>query len=79
MLVTAFGAAPPGSRGTLLRVWEQAGVSGKLTVTFPVAVKFATATPINLRNERAGEPIQLTAGQLSFNLNAYAPASFVLE
>jgi len=79
VLVTAFGAAPAGSRGTLLRVWEQAGVSGKLTVTFPAAAEFATATPVNLRNERAGEPIELTTGQLSFDLNAYAPASFILE
>jgi hypothetical protein len=79
VIVTAFGTDPTGNRGTLFRVWEQAGVSGKLTVTFPAAVKFATATPVNLRGEKAGEPIELQGGELNFSLHAYAPSSFILE
>jgi hypothetical protein len=79
VIVTAFGTDPAGSRGTLLRVWEQAGVSGNLTVAFPAAAKFTTAEPVNLRGERTGEPIELTAGELNFSLNAYAPAGFILE
>jgi len=75
VLVTAFGANPDGA-GTLLRVWEQSGQSGKLAVTLPG--KFSTATPVNLRGENSGKPIAINSGKLAFNLPAYAPASFVL-
>jgi hypothetical protein len=75
-LVTAFGQNPDG-KGTILRVWEQAGISGKLTVTIPG--KFTTATPVNLRGEKTGEPVKFATGKLVFDLKAYAPASFVLE
>lgn len=77
-LVTAFGRNPDGA-GTLLRVWEQAGLSGDLTVTLPAAAKFTTATPVNLRGETSGAPLKITAGKLAIRLNAYAPASFTLE
>jgi hypothetical protein len=77
-LVTAFGANPDG-KGTILRVWEQTGVSGNLTVTLPVGAKFTTATPVTLRGEKTGEPVKITDGNLVFQLKAYAPASFVLE
>ena len=42
VLLTAFGDNPDGA-GTCLRVWEQAGASGELTVTLPASTKFATA------------------------------------
>jgi hypothetical protein len=77
-LVTAFGANPDG-KGTILRVWEQTGVSGNLTVTLPVGAKFTTAIPVTLRGEKTGEPVKITDGNLVFQLKAYAPASFVLE
>jgi hypothetical protein len=76
VLVTAFGQNPDGD-GTLLRVWEQAGVSGELTVTIPG--KFTSAAPVNLRGEKLGEPLQITDGKLTFPLNAYAPSSFILK
>jgi len=75
-LVTAFGENPDGNE-TLLRVWEQAGVSGDLTVTIPG--NFTTATPVNLRGEQAGTPMPITGGKLAFSLNAFAPASFILQ
>ncbi|MEI6784186.1 MAG: hypothetical protein WCQ21_25115 [Verrucomicrobiota bacterium] len=75
-LVTAFGVNPDG-KGTLLRVWEQAGASGDLTVSVPG--KFKSATPVNLRGETSGKPHAINAGKLVFNLSAYAPASFILE
>ena len=75
-IVTAFGQNPDGA-GTLLRVWEQAGVSGELTVTLPG--KFTSATPVNLRGERLGEAGKLSNGKLVLNLGAFAPASFVLD
>jgi hypothetical protein len=74
--VTAFGANPDGE-GTLLRLWEQAGVSGDLTVTLPG--RFTTAQPVNLRGEKLGESVQVKDGKLSLVLGKYAPASFILK
>jgi hypothetical protein len=76
LLVTAFGANPDGA-GTLLRIWEMAGDSGKLTVSLPG--KFKSATPVNLRGEKAGAPLLITGGKLACELRAYTPSSFVLE
>jgi alpha-mannosidase len=81
VLVTAFGQNPDGD-GTLLRVWEQAGISGEITVTLGttrVSSAFASATPVNLRGEKVGEPLKITDGKLTFNLGKYAPASFILK
>jgi alpha-mannosidase len=78
VLVTAYGANPDGP-GTLLRVWEQAGAAGDLTVTLPAGAHFTTARPVNLRGEKVGDPIRFADGKLALNLRAYAPASFVLE
>ena len=80
VVVTAFGDNPDGD-GTLLRVWEMAGVSGELTVTLPGT--FTSATPVNLRGETAGEPLgdplPVRDRQVMFSLPAYAPASFLLD
>jgi hypothetical protein len=76
VLVTAFGPNPDGE-DTLLRVWEQAGVSASLTVTLPGS--FTTATPVNLRGEKLGERLPIQGGTLTFPLKAYAPASFILQ
>jgi alpha-mannosidase len=78
VLVTAFGPDPY-SAGTLLRVWEQAGTSGELTVTLPGIAKYATATPVNLRGERMGVPLSIEGQKLVFRLPAFAPASYVLQ
>jgi alpha-mannosidase len=76
VLVTAFGANPDGN-GTVLRVWEQSGVSGEITATLPGI--FRSATPVNLRGEKLGEPLPIKDCILTFPLKAYAPASFILE
>jgi alpha-mannosidase len=76
--VTAFGQNPDGP-GTLLRVWEMAGVSGEISVKLPAAAKFKTAQPVNLRGEKAGVPVQIRNREFTFNLGGFAPASFVLE
>jgi len=77
--ITAFGSDFCGRKGTLLRIWEQAGVSGVLTVTLPPEMKFVAATPVNLRGEKSGGPLAIERGTLKFNLNAFTPASFALE
>jgi hypothetical protein len=76
VLVTAFGANPDG-QGTLLRVWEMAGVSGEISLHIPG--RFQTATPVNLRGEQAGAPLPIRNGRLTFVLAAYAPASFSIK
>jgi alpha-mannosidase len=75
-LVAAFGQNPNGP-GTLLRVWEQSGVTGQLVATLPG--DFKDATPINLRGENIGPSIPITNGKLPFTLSAYSPASFILH
>lgn len=74
--VTAFGPNPDGS-GTVLRLWEQGGRSGEVTVTLPLV--FKTATPVDLRGERKGPSQDVADGRLVVPLAAYAPASFRLE
>ena len=76
VLVTAFGQSPDGP-GTLLRVWDQSGASGKLLVSLPG--KFQSATPVDLRGEKTGEPIAVIDSTLHFNLGRFAPASFLLD
>ena len=78
VLVTAFGENPDG-KGTVLRLWEQGGVSGNVTVTLPKGSTYTKVTPVNLRGEVTGKSIRIISGQLVFPLKAYAPASFVLE
>ena len=78
VLVTAFGPNPYGD-GTVLRVWEQAGTTGEITVTLPAATKFTTAMPVNLRGEKTGEPLNFTSSKFTFQLKGYAPASFILQ
>jgi hypothetical protein len=78
ILVTAFGNNPDGD-GTVLRFWEQAGTSGELTCTLPAGATYKTATPVNLRGEKTGEPKTIKQGRITFDLHAYAPASFILQ
>jgi alpha-mannosidase len=77
-LVTAFGENPDGT-GTLLRVWEQAGVSGNLTLTLPAGFKATRAIPVDLRGVKSGASLEINDGKLTFPLKAYAPASFLVE
>lgn len=75
--VTAFGPNPDGE-GTLLRVWEQAGATGDLTIALPAGASFATARPVNLRGEFTGDPLPVKDGAFLTPLKAFSPASFVL-
>ncbi len=75
--VTAFCPNPDGE-DTVLRVWEQSGKSGAVTVTLPNGIKAVKAQPVNLRGERAGDPIPVKDGRFSFELNAWFPRSFIL-
>jgi alpha-mannosidase len=70
-------APNPDGVGTVLRLWEQNGEAGKVSVTFPNPCPFTQALPVNLRGETEGDPIPIEKGVFSFQLGAYAPASFV--
>jgi hypothetical protein len=78
VLVTNFGPDPYSDR-TLLRVWEQAGKSGSLTVKLPADFHAARAVPVNLRGEPAGDAVKIANGSFTFKLAAFTPASFQLE
>jgi hypothetical protein len=78
VLVTNFGPDPYGDQ-TLLRVWEQAGNSGSLTVKLPADLHATRAVPVNLRGEPAGDAVKIRSGSFTFKLAAFAPASFRLE
>jgi alpha-mannosidase len=78
VLVTAFGEDPDGNKGTLLRLWEQAGNSGVVSITLP-GKKFHKAIPVNLRGEVRGKPINILNGKFSCSIKQFAPASFILE
>ncbi len=78
VLVTLFGPDPYSDK-TVLRVWEQAGNSGSLTVNLPADFKATKALPVNLRGEPAGDALEIHSGAFNFKLGAFAPASFRLE
>jgi len=79
IVVTAFGEDTDGNKGTLLRVWEQAGISGRLVVSLPKGMNVTKALPVNLRGEREGDIIAVRDGRFAFFLNGYAPKSFILK
>ncbi|MEI6177437.1 MAG: hypothetical protein WCS43_11145 [Verrucomicrobiota bacterium] len=78
ILVTAFGANPDG-KGVVLRLWEQAGVSGRVTVKLPQGMKASRITPVNLRGERIGKSEPTEPDGFAADLKAFAPAGFLLE
>jgi alpha-mannosidase len=79
VLVTAFGEDPDGNKGTLLRVWEEAGNSGVIGITLPAGKQFHKARPVNLRGEANGKSISIINGKFSCSIKAFGPASYVLE
>jgi len=67
VLLTAFGPNPDG-QGTLLRVWEDAGQSGPLTITLPEQMQPGDAQPVDLRGRPLGQPLRVVD-----------PASFLVQ
>jgi len=77
VLVTAFGENPDGD-GTILRLWEQAGISGKCIVGLGDGSKVKFVVPVDLRGNKNGNKIAVKNGAFSFDLAKYSPASFLL-
>jgi hypothetical protein len=77
VLVTAFGPNPDGG-GTVLRLWEYAGVAAPREVRLPAGIQVRSVQPVNLRGQPLGKAIPVHAGRFSVDLGAFAPASFVM-
>ena len=78
VVVTALKQKSKG-KVTLLRLWELAGESGKVTVQLPSGSLAHIARPVDLRGDSLGSPIALQGGSFEFFLSGFAPASFELE
>lgn len=79
IVVTAYGNDADGNKGTLLRVWEQAGSAGTVTVTLPEGKIFTIAKPVNLRGEANGKAVKIINRKFSCAIKAFGPISFILE
>ncbi len=79
VVITAFSNHFSDEDKTLIRVWEQAGNSGKLSLTFPPGMNFSKAQAVDIRGEITGDVIPVVNGKLKFKLGKYAPASFILS
>lgn len=79
VLITAFGADPDGNKGTLLRIWEQAGISSTVNIQLPKNMKLKYAHLVNLRGEPTGKKIPIEKNSLTVLLHANQPMSFILE
>jgi hypothetical protein len=76
VFVTAFGPNPDGD-GVVLRLWEQAGRSGKCQVSLPAGVPANSVQPVDLRGRPTDRPIPVRRGRFTVPLRAFAPASFL--
>ena len=77
--VVVTGLKQKSSRVTMLRLWELAGESGRITVQLPSGSLSRIARPVTLRGDSLGPPIAIQAGSFEFLLGGFAPASFELE
>lgn len=79
LLVTAFGPNPYG-QGTLLRLWEQAGDSGLVTVQLPAGMQARTARLCDLRGQMIGPLLAVSdSGAFSLVIKPLAPVSVLLQ
>jgi hypothetical protein len=78
VLVTSFGRSPD-DRGLLLRLWEQTGISGKVTVVVPDGLKVRSLQPVDLRGQDSGKAVPVKGNRFDLEIGAYAPASFLLQ
>lgn len=77
VIVTAFGSSPA-LKGTLLRIWEVAGKSGKILVKLPSGIGAKTAQEVDFRGRARGLANPIKNDSFEVQLGAFAPASFEL-
>jgi len=78
VLVASFGPNVFGE-GTVLRLWEQAGESGRCKVTLPPGMMYSNALPVNLRGEKNGDPVDIKDNSFEIEIGAYKPVTFLFE
>lgn len=79
ILITAFGKNPDGD-GTILRLWEQSGISGKVVITLPKESNYKIAKFVNLRGVELGKQIVIgNDKKITVDLKAFAPLSLLLK
>ena len=76
VLVTAFGGNPDGE-GRLLRLWEQAGVTGDCAVTLPEGFKTEGARCVDLRGQALEDAVHVSGRMVVVRLKAYAPCTIL--
>lgn len=77
ILIKAYGENPDGG-GAIIRLWKQAGISGKCIVNLGTGKTVKAVIPIDHRGNIKGKRIVVSNGVFSFYLGKYAPASFLL-
>ena len=75
--VTTFGQNPDGD-GILLRLWEQAGLSGPCQVRFPASWNITRVQPVDLRGRKIGNPIPVYNHVLETDVHSFAPTSLLI-
>ncbi|HEV2483622.1 MAG TPA: hypothetical protein VGS79_28345 [Puia sp.] len=78
IVVTAFGKNPDGE-GMILRLWEQAGESGKCSIILPAGNAFSTAQFCDLRGQASGKVFPAASGRIEALVKAYQPLSIILK
>jgi len=76
--VTAFGPNPDGP-GIILRLWEQAGVSGPCTVTLPAGLRPPTIRLCDLRGQLINGTVPVADGQFTVAVGSCKPVTVLLE
>ena len=78
ILITAYGSNPD-RPGIILRLWEQAGVSGTVKVRLPEGMNVKQVQPVDLRGRLVGQPIPVQNGSFKVQVGAFAPVSLVCD
>jgi hypothetical protein len=78
VLVTAFGPNPDGA-GTLLRLWELAGLGSSCQVRLPAGMGAATIQRVDLRGRPDGPAATSRDGSLMVEMKPFAPVSLVIS
>jgi hypothetical protein len=79
ILVTALKHLPEGE-GMVLRLWEQAGQSGRCKITLPEGSNLKTAYRCNLRDDLTeGEGIDISNHTFEVEIQANQPVSLILK
>ena len=76
--VTAFGPNPDGA-GTLLRLWELAGLGSSCQVRLPAGMSAGTIQRVDLWGRPDGPAATARDGSLMIEMKPFAPVSLVIS